>query len=931
MPGPAALTGTRRPDRTVHTRIKNPTPTVARRNATIGAIHATLSKPPRIGAANTVAPYFAANQFRIKVSDPPPSICACSSLIMTGDTGQPTWLHSSSTCPHPHVQIISCPTLLNRDEGSAPSITTASRQTKPACIHRLIERLCVFVSRHIEGPGIFNPVSVFASRYPKASALGLSPHATKGGFSPWGMPFCCSVPKAVHLLNMINPSRRQHRLRHHNPRRRPRQIRHQRQERPHHHNQNPDPDPVHQRIQKHLDDRLIRIRIPPLIDHIQITRQRRVQRHHRRRRLARLIEPPLRRKLRNLLAAPEHIQQRILRIEVLIAVLGIGLAYHPVRPQRQRIARPHLLLVRLVERATGNANKHHHNAEVDDIPAIPPRIPPHQQHRRSQQILPRLRRNHRSPAQKLRPNRRNHTRRQRKRHQRKQRSLPVIASRPRPYANKHQHDQCHAHRNTRQNKVPPNRPQRSRPPRQQRPNPCKKQQEQSNRQIHAVIKRRAHRDLRALHILAQHRKQGPPQNRKASRQQNQVIEQEARLARHQRLQPVLRLQMVLLLEERKQTNRKHNHDEPIEPATNRQLSKRMHRAHDPRSRQQRPQNRQHKRREDQPHIPALHHPALLLHHHRVQKRRSRQPRHQGSILHRVPAPVASPAQHAIRPMRAQKNPTRQEQPRHHRPSPRNVDPLLSRIPHHQRPQRKRKRNRKSDITQVKHGRMDHHLRILQQRIQPKPIRRHRSRLNRKWRRRKVQQHQKENLYPRQNRRSKRREPHIHLMPHPQHKPIRTQQPSPQQQRPLLPRPQRRELVSRTQISISVMKNVRDRIVIRERRPHQRKRRTAQRNKTRNPSPLRRLPQLIGLPIQTRRHSTRSPQRHPTHHQRIGAQRQSQQQRKTPKLRHRVQLHEVLYPFSQGQPRTAIKHSKKAPFTGHIKQKAKEENQKTPEN
>jgi hypothetical protein len=30
----------------------------------------------------------------------------------------------------------------------------------------------------------------------------------------------------------------------------------------------------------------------------------------------------------------------------------------------------------------------------------------------------------------------------------------------------------------------------------------------------------------------------------------------------------------------------------------------------------------------------------------------------------------------------------------------------------------------------------------------------------------------------------------------------------------------------------------------------------------------------------------------------------------------VQLHEVLYPFSQGQPRTAIIHSKKAPFTGH---------------
>src|SRR5258707_7988029 len=123
----------------------------------------------------------------------------------------------------------------------------------------------------------------------------------------------------------------------------------------------------------------------------------------------------------------------------------------------------------------------------------------------------------------------------------------------------------------------------------------------------------------------------------------------------------------------------------------------MHRTHNPRPRQQRPQNRQHKRREDQPHIPALHHPALLLHHHRVQKRSPRQPRHQARILHRVPPPVPPPPQHAISPMGAQKNSAGQKQPSHHRPSPRDVDPLLPRIPHHQRAQRKRKRNRKSDV------------------------------------------------------------------------------------------------------------------------------------------------------------------------------------------------------------------------------------------
>ncbi len=37
-------------------------------------------------------------------------ICVCSSPIILSESGQPTWLHSSSTCPQPHAQIILCPT-----------------------------------------------------------------------------------------------------------------------------------------------------------------------------------------------------------------------------------------------------------------------------------------------------------------------------------------------------------------------------------------------------------------------------------------------------------------------------------------------------------------------------------------------------------------------------------------------------------------------------------------------------------------------------------------------------------------------------------------------------------------------------------------------------------------------------------------------------
>src|ERR1022692_4209116 len=52
-------------------------------------------------------------------------------------------------------------------------------------------------------------------------------------------------------------------------------------------------------------------------------------------------------------------------------------------------------------------------------------------------------------------------------------------------------------------------------------------------------------------------------------------------------------------------------------------------------------------------VPDLHHAFLLLHHYGVQKRRAAQPREQGSVLHRIPSPVAAPAEHVIRPRRTQ--------------------------------------------------------------------------------------------------------------------------------------------------------------------------------------------------------------------------------------------------------------------------------------
>ena len=76
------------------------------------------------------------------------------------------------------------------------------------------------------------------------------------------------------------------------------------------------------------------------------------------------------------------------------------------------------------------------------------------------------------------------------------------------------------------------------------PTAGQQQQEERNRNVDLVEERRSDRDLVSGHPLAEHREQRAPQHREGRHQQQHVVEQEARLARNQRLQLVLALQVV---------------------------------------------------------------------------------------------------------------------------------------------------------------------------------------------------------------------------------------------------------------------------------------------------------------------------------------------------------------------------------------------------
>ena len=271
----------------------------------------------------------------------------------------------------------------------------------------------------------------------------------------------------------------------------------------------------------------------------------------------------------------------------------------------------------------------------------------------------------------------------------------------------------------------------------------------------------------------------------------------------------------------------------------------MHGTDQPGAGEQRAQDRKHKGGEDEPHVPALHHPPLLLHHDRVEKGGAREPGHQARVFNRVPAPVSSPSQHAVGPVRAEKDPAGEEQPGHHRPAARDVDPFLAGVAHHQRAERKRERHRKSEIPEIEHRRVDHHLGILQQRVQAEAVLREGAGLDRKRGCGEVQQQKEEHLDAGKDGGGVGGEPHIHAVAHPEHKAVGGQQPRPQHKRALLAGPERRELVRSRQTAVGVMEDVADRIVIGEGSPDQSTGRTAHGNKARDAGPPARLGQPSG--------------------------------------------------------------------------------------
>ena len=190
-----------------------------------------------------------------------------------------------------------------------------------------------------------------------------------------------------------------------------------------------------------------------------------------------------------------------------------------------------------------------------------------------------------------------------------------------------------------------------------------------------------------------------------------------------------------------------------------------------------------------------------------------EPGHERGVLDRVPEPPAAPAQRVVGPAAAQRDADGEKGPGDGRPRPRPARPCRVEPPAQQRRDRERERDGKADVAHVEHRRMDHHPRILQQRIQVASFGRGRHQPVERIRG-EEQEEQESHAHPthhrdhpgEQHRRQVAREERDGERPAGEHQ-------CPQQERAFVRAPGRGEAIVQRQLGIRIRRHVLDREVI----------------------------------------------------------------------------------------------------------------------
>src|SRR5580704_49034 len=463
-----------------------------------------------------------------------------------------------------------------------------------------------------------------------------------------------------------------------------------------------EPDYFYERVEIGVDHGLARLGITACVNNVKIVLRRALDSDHCLRDFtggeitARRIEHHFG------FAIAEDFESGAVRLKIRIDGLIEILAEDGVRTDIEALPDGHFRLVFDVESPAGDTDKNEHHSEMDDVTAVAAGVAHGEIADGSEDVDAIPRGDDAGAAIKLRKNRKAH------KHSKDETDQSVEIAESEDEGD----DSGKQGSRKRPREVALERVPGSLAPGEERAYSGEQKQEKRDGNVYFVKERGPDADFASHDPFGKNGKERAPEHSKARGEQDQIVEQKAGFAGDERIQLIVTAKVIAIHPPGGKTDNENQRKETNEPRSDGGLRERMNGTDGAGTREQRSENGEHIGDEDEPDVPDFHHAALFLHHHRVQESGGGNPGKQRSIFHRVPRPVAAPTENRVGPVGAKKNADGLKAPGDHRPAARDVNPFFAGIAAEKRGERESERNRETGVAEVKHRRMDIHLRIL---------------------------------------------------------------------------------------------------------------------------------------------------------------------------------------------------------------------------
>ena len=245
-------------------------------------------------------------------------------------------------------------------------------------------------------------------------------------------------------------------------------------------------------------------------------------------------------------------------------------------------------------------------------------------------------------------------------------------------------------------------------PGQHRPHRHQEQQGQSHRPGHAVEVGVAHRDGAAVHGLDDQREHGAQQHDEGEHGEGHVVGQESGLAGQGRVDAPLRAELVAPPGDEPQRRHHHHGEEAGQGRADGRLGEGVHGVEHPRTGDEGAEDGEREGGHHQRQVPHPQQASALLRGGRVQVGGAGEPGQEGGVLHRVPGPVAAPAQSLVAPPGPEHDAQRQETPGHQGPAAGGGQPVLAQAAGGQGGDGEGEGHGEPHVAEVQHRRVEGH-------------------------------------------------------------------------------------------------------------------------------------------------------------------------------------------------------------------------------